>query len=125
MSSLYIFTTRQQAVNIDRNYDLFSFNFGPLRCKSEKFYVLLEENNIKILDAYMNLMYTGSINLDESRFNPRNKLKLVYELDDGVNYIGGNFILEKGVGTLIHNGSGLKFLAAYKGCIKKVTRPYE
>ena len=125
MSSLYIFNTYQQAMKIDRNYDLFNFNFGPLKCASEKFYIKLQENNIKIFDKYMNLKYTGSLNFNESKFNPNNKLKLVYDLDDTVNFIGGNFILEKSIGTLIHNGSGLKFLAAYKGIIHKVTKAYE
>lgn len=123
--SLYIFTTYQQAVNINRNYDVFSFNFSPLKCEEEKFYVKLEENNIKIFDKYMNLKYSGSLNFDESRFNPTNKLRLVYDLNDEVNFIGGNFILEKDIGVLIHNGSGLKVLAAYKGSIRRVTRAYE
>jgi len=125
MSSLYIFTTQEQAKNINRNYEVFNFNFAPLSCASEKFYIKLDENNIQIYDKYMNLLYNGSLNLELSKFSPRRELKLIYDLEDGVNFIGGNFVLEKDIGILIHNGSGLKFLAAYKGSVKKVKNAYE
>ena len=124
MTSLYIFNTHEQAINIDKDYDLFTFNFGPIKY-SEKFYVQLEDNNIKIFDKYMNIMYSGSLNLDYSRFNPKNNLKLVYDLDGNLKFIGGQFILEKDNGTLIHNGSGIRQMAAFRGSIHKVTRAYQ
>ena len=124
MSSLYIFTTYEQAKNIDKDYDLFTFNFGPVKY-SEKYYIELEDNYIKIFDKYMNIMYSGSLNLDYSRFNQKNNLKLVYDLDDTLKFIGGHFILEKGIGTLVHNGLGIRQMAAFKGTIHKVTRAYQ
>ena len=81
-------------------------------------YVKLEDNDIYILNEKSNFLYKGKINIQESQYHP--DIKLVYELESSPTFIGGLFILEKNMGQLIYNGSGLTYTNAFRGIIGKI-----
>jgi hypothetical protein len=120
---MYIFEIKEQAKNIDLYHNTATFNYEPIQCKSmDKMLIKITHNDINILDKHFNPKYKGHLNIEESVFN--NSLKLVFDLEPSLTYIGGSLILKKESATLIHNGSGLRFIASYRGSVSRLENPF-
>ncbi len=119
----YIFTPHEIASNVERHENIFNWNFKQILCNSNKLFddliVELNENDIIFYNKYHNKKYKGHLNLYTSVFD-RNRLKLIYDLESSIDFIGGTFILEPNQAIFIYNGSGLPYFSAYKGSILKV-----
>ena len=120
--SKYSFIPLEHAHNVQKCSRYSEFEYEPFKKYSNisKMYIKLEENDIKILDEKSNFLYKGRLNIQESQYYPN--IKLVYELESSPSFIGGLFILEKNMGQLIYNGSGLTYTNAFRGIIGKVTK---
>jgi len=118
----YLFNILEQANDIEKHFDMYSWEYKPSKCQTEKLIIKLEENDITILNKNMVPQYFGKLNTYESITFPNKQLKLVYNLDESLSFIGGKFILENKKGTLIHMGSGLSFFAAFRGSITNTSQ---
>lgn len=120
---MYIFEIKEQAKNIDLYHNIATFNYEPVQCKNiDKMIIKITNNDINILDKHYNPKYKGYLNIGESVYN--NSLKLVFNLEPSLTYIGGSLILEKESATLIHNGSGLRYIASYRGVVSRLENPF-
>ncbi len=120
---MYIFEIKEQAKNINLYHNTGTFTFEPVQCTNmNKMIIKITNNDIDILDKNFNSKYKGHLNIQESVFN--NSLKLVFDLEPSLTYIGGSLILEKNTATLVHNGSGLRYIAAYKGSVARLDNPF-
>jgi len=113
----YYFNILEQAIDIKRHHNIFDWTFTKSKCQTERLTVKLEENNITILNKNMVPLFYGKLNMEKSVTFPQKQLKLVYNLEESLSFIGGKFILENKKATLIHNGSGLPFFSAFRGTV--------
>jgi hypothetical protein len=122
-NSLYILNINEQASNIHKNYGFMNFTYKPITCNLKKNIIKLDKNDIYIYNDLLKLEYKGKLNMNESNFSTN--VKLVYNLEASLSFIGGIFILENERGTIIYNGSGLPYIAAYRGSIAQVKNRYD
>ena len=115
----YYFNILEQANDINRHQNINDFKFTPSKCQIERLTVKLQDNNITILNKNMVPLYYGNFNSKKSVTFPQKQLKLVYNLEESLSFIGGKFILENKKATLIYNGSGLPYVSIFRGSVTK------
>ena len=115
---LYSFVPTYHAHNVQKCNRYTEFEYTPFTNNHyTKYYIKLDNNDVYIHDEKLNFKYKGRLDLQESRYYP--EIKLVYNLDSSINFIGGLLILEKNNAQLVHSGSGLPYLNAFSGVIRK------
>jgi hypothetical protein len=120
--TIYIFTAIEHAKNVKKCNSYTEFEYSPFKdyCNLVRLYINLEENDVRIYDEKLNFKCKGKLNFQESRYLP--EPKLIYDLESNNDFLGGNLILEKQKAEIIQSGSGLYYLNAYRGSVKRATK---
>ena len=119
--SIYKIDIKEESTNVNYNNtaNKYTFDFKKCTCSDLNIkYIKLEDNDIFIYDKNHVQHYKGHLNFLESVFRSPDII-LNYNLEPNINYVGGSFILNKNQGTIIFNGSSLRFFNAYRGTISK------
>ena len=119
----YILEFDEISTNVQKIFNkkyIYSLEYKELdkSCDNKYIQFQLKNNNI-IIRQQNNKVINGSLDFNSSVFNDEN-LKLVYNLEDNINFLGGTVILEKNKGTIIYNGSGVMFVSAHRGPIRLI-----
>ena len=114
---LYYLFSIDQAVKYPLPFNIELFKYEPIDKKL--YYVLqIDEGTIKILDDNNNVLSSGKMH------NDGNTIK--FYLDVGkLTFAGGTLSIKGSDCELIINGSGLPYIEAYRGTLKKLLKKEE
>ena len=115
----YILEFDEISTNVQKIFSekyIYSLEFTPFDKSCDNNYIKFQlKNNNIIIRLHDNKVINGSLDFNSSVFNDEN-LKLVYKLEDNINFLGGTLILEKNKGTIVYNGSGVIFISSFIFC---------
>jgi len=122
--SLYLFEIKEQATDMQKQFDYINFNYKKVMCnKDNKLIIKLENNDVYIYDNKYNLICKGRANLKVSRFlfDPI----IIYDLFSTIDFVGGSLLLQNNIATFNYNGEGLPYVNSYRGNITLVQNRYQ
>lgn len=110
----YLFTVEEK-VNPPLPFNIKLFNYEPI--ENKRYYVIkFDDKNVEILDDGNNILTTGVVVKSTQE-------ELTIGLENGkLTFAGGYLVIKGNIAELIIYGSGLPFIEAFRGTLRKLIK---